>query len=283
MLTNYLKVGFRNILRYKVYSSINIFGLAVGLAASMLIVLYISDELSYDRFLKDSDRIFRVGSSGRFEQIEFASAVSSSPVAEAMLREVPEVEDAIRFYWWRSLAMRYDDKIFMEKLALVADSNFFKFFSFPLIAGNPETVLKGSDKLVLTESAARRYFGTENPIGKIIIRGEYRKATEVTGVIMDLPANSHLQFDMIFSSGSWGNMENDHWSNTYLHTYVKIHSSGDIHEVQKKLDAMAERNMGPELEEITGLSPEDFKKIGNRFGFFLQPLLDIHLKSDLES
>src|SRR5687768_9930848 len=137
MLTNYLKVAVRNILKYKVYSSINVFGLAVGMAASMLIVLYIADELSYDRFQKDADRIYRIGSSGRFEGSEFKQAVSSSPIAEALLKEVPEVEDATRFGWWRSLPMRSDDKVFIEKRILVADSNFFQFFSFPLISGDP--------------------------------------------------------------------------------------------------------------------------------------------------
>ena len=101
MIANYLKVGFRNILRYKVYSSINLFGLSIGMAASLLIILYIADELSYDRFQKDSDRMFRIGSSGRFQGNEFKDAVSSPPIAAALSQNVPEVESVVRFFWWR--------------------------------------------------------------------------------------------------------------------------------------------------------------------------------------
>ena len=283
MLTNYLKVGLRNILKYKVYSSINIFGLAVGMAASALIILYIADELSYDHFQKDSDQIFRIGSNGRFEGSEFKSAVSSPPIAEALLQEVPEVENAIRFGWWRAIPLRVDDKSFIEKQALVADSNFFQFFSFPLISGNAETVLKGPNKVVITEATAKRYFGVENPVGKIFMRGEDRIATEITGLVKDPPSNSHLQFDMIFSGESWPYMQNDNWSNTFIYTYIKAKSPGDAPAITEKLDILTEKNLGPELEEITGLSLQQFKANGNRFGFFVQPMLDIHLKSDLES
>src|SRR6186713_1729371 len=145
MLINYLKVGFRNILKHKVYSAINLFGLAVGIAASLLIAVYIADELSYDRFLKDSDRIFRVGSTGKFQNESFHDAVSSPPIASALLEHVPEVEEAVRFGWWRMISVRYQDKTFVEKRSLVADANFFTFFSFPLIVGDPATALQGTD------------------------------------------------------------------------------------------------------------------------------------------
>jgi putative ABC transport system permease protein len=130
MLTNYLKVGIRNMLRHKIYSSINAAGLAMGIAASLVILLYIADELSYDRFLNDSEKIFRIGSSGSFEGSAFDAAVSSPPIASALLHEVPEVEDATRFGWWHDQPMRYEDKSFIEKNLIVADSNFFRFFSF---------------------------------------------------------------------------------------------------------------------------------------------------------
>jgi len=283
MFTNYVKVAVRNILKYKTYSFINVFGLAVGMASSMLIMLYIFDELSYDRFQNDADRIFRIGSRGQFEGSEFKSAVSSAPVAGAMLREIPAVETATRFGWWRAMPMRYNDKSFIETRSLVADANFFQFFSFPLLSGNPATALKGTNKVVLTETSAKRFFGEENPVGKIIFRGEDRITTEVTGVVKDVPSNSHLQFDMIFSGETWPYLQNDHWSNTSLYTYVKLHSPADAAEVKVTLDELTEKNMGPELEAILGLSPQAFKAKGNSFGFFLQPLLDIHLKSDLES
>jgi putative ABC transport system permease protein len=280
MLSNYLKVGIRNILKYKIYSSINIGGLALGIAASMLIILYIGDELSYDRFLKDSDRIYRIGSSGSFEGSAFESAVSSPPIAAAILQEIPEVEEATRFGWWRAQPMRYGDKAFIEKQLLAADSNFFQFFSFSLISGDPKTVLHGTNKIVITETTARRYFGSENALGKILLRGEARIATEITGIVKDPPANSHIRFDMILSSPSWNIMQVGGWSNTFLYTYIKTNLP---EVVKKKFDVITEKNLGPDLERVMGVSLEEFKSHGNRFGFFLQPMLDIHLKSELSS
>ncbi|HMG94432.1 MAG TPA: FtsX-like permease family protein [Chryseolinea sp.] len=280
MLSNYLKVGIRNILKYKIYSSINAGGLALGIAASMLIILYIADELSYDRFLKDSDRTYRIGSGGSFEGSAFESAVSSPPIAAAILQEIPEVDEATRFGWWRAQPMRYGDKAFIEKQLLAADSNFFQFFSFSIISGDPKTVLQGTNKIVITETTSRRYFGYENPLGKILLRGEDRIATEVTGVVKDPPANSHIQFDMILSSPSWYIMHVGAWSNTFLYTYIKTNSP-DV--VKKKFDVITEKNLGPDLERVMGISLEEFKSKGNRFGFFLQPILDIHLKSELSS
>jgi putative ABC transport system permease protein len=282
MVANYLKVGFRNILKYKVYSGINLFGLAIGMAASLLIILYIADELSYDRFQKDADRIFRIASAGRFQGSEFNDAASSSPIAEALMENVPEVEQAVRFGWWRVMPMRYAGKSFVEKKTLVADSNFFRFFSFPLISGDPVTALQGVNKVVITESSAKRYFGAENPIGKIILRGEYKAATEITGIAKDPPLNSHIQFDMVFSGQTSGDyLQNDQWSYTSIYTYIKMHSAADASAVKNKLDELTEKNMAPELEEIIGMSQLEFKASGNSFEFFLQPLLDIHLESDL--
>ena len=280
MISNYIKVGVRNIFKYKVYSTINATGLAMGIAAGMLIMLYIADELSYDRFFKDSERIYRIGSAGSFEGSVFNSAVSSPPIAAAMLLEIPEVEEATRFGWWRAQPMRYESKTFIEKQLIVGDSNFFRFFSYPLVSGNPAEVLRGINKVVLTESTAQRYFGSENPVGKTLLRGEGRVATEVTGIVKDPPANSHIQFDMILSSPSWSIMQIDAWSNTCLYTYLKTRAPEDV---KRKLDVLTERSLGPELERIMGVSLDQFKSSGNRFGFFLQPMLDIHLKSDLSS
>lgn len=283
MFLNYLKVGIRNILRYKVYSSINVFGLAVGMAASLLIIFYIADEVSYDCFHKDADRIFLVANTGRLQGVDFKGADSSAPIAAALIENAPEVKEAVRMGWWRAMPIRYNDKSFVEKRVFIADSNFFKFFSFPLISGDNESALKGINKVVLTESAARKYFGDENPLGKMILRGEGRYASEVTGVMKDIPSNSHIQFDMLFSGETWEFFKNDHWTNTAVYTYIKLNSSEKAGVVQKKLDVLVEKNTGPELQAIMGLSLAEFKAKGNRFEFYLMPFLDLHLKSDLSS
>ncbi len=283
MLANYLKVAWRNILSHKVYSSLNIIGLATGMAATMFIILYVADELSYDKFIDGSDRIFRIGSSGRFEGDVFRSAVTSAPVAEAMLREIPEVEQSTRFWWLEAMPVSWDDNSFIEKHLLVADSNFFKFFSFPLLSGDPQNVLTGTNKVVITESTAKRFFGKENAVGKILLRGLDKIATEVTGIAKDPPSNSHITFDMILSGQSIDAMKIDQWSNTFLYSYIKTLPNASAEQIQKKLNAIAEKNLEPELKQIMGLTMEQFRANGNDFGFFLQPLGDIHLKSDLSS
>ena len=144
MLKNYLKTGIRIFLRQKAYSAINIAGLTIGLASSLLIILYILDDLSYDRFHADPERIYRMAIKGRRLGNDFASAWTPAPLAEALVNEVPQVVSSVRFAYWRSYPLRIGDKAYTEKNLLVADSNFFDFFNFRLIQGDPRTALKGA-------------------------------------------------------------------------------------------------------------------------------------------
>ncbi|HEX8039336.1 MAG TPA: ABC transporter permease, partial [Chryseosolibacter sp.] len=203
MIRNYFKTALRIMLRQKGYSAINITGLSIGIAATMIIIIYIVDELSYDRMHPDVEQMYRVGFSGRLQGNSFEMAVSCAPLADAMQKEIPQVAEVVRFGQWRTMPMGFGDKYFTESSMLVADSNFFKFFSFPVVKGNPDSFLKGPNKLVITESAAKRYFAGEDPIGKIMMRGSERTACEVVGGVKDPPYNSHLQFDMVLSGESW--------------------------------------------------------------------------------
>jgi putative ABC transport system permease protein len=281
MLENYFKTALRIMLRQKAYSFINVAGLSFGIAATLLITIYVADEFSFDRFHKDRESIYRVFFTGRLQGNEISVATSAAPVAEAMQKEIPEVQQAVRFGLWRTMPMSYGEKNFTEKYFLVADSNFFRFFDFKLIEGNSETVLKGPNKIVITESAAKKYFGNENPIGKILLRGSEKTASEVTGVAQDPPHNSHIDFDMILSGESWEYMKNTQWTSYNLFTYVKLHPGADQLKVQEQLKAMAERSMGSELERFLGMTFAQFREQGNNVGLFLQPFLDIHLKSNL--
>ena len=183
MIKNYLKTAFRIMLRQRAYASINIIGLSVGIAATLIILLYIADELGYDKIHPDADRIYRIAFSGRLQGDEFKAAVSCAPLAEAVQHEIADVEEVVRFGIWRTVPMGYGDKAFTVKNILIADSNFFKFFSFPVLKGNLNTFLKGPNKVVITESMAIRYFGDEDPLGKMILQGSERAATEVVGVV----------------------------------------------------------------------------------------------------
>ncbi|MBL0742054.1 ABC transporter permease [Chryseolinea lacunae] len=278
MLKNYLTTAFRIMLRQKAYSFINIVGLGLGIAASLLIILYVVDEISFDRFHKDYHRTYRLGFKGRLQGNDFDMAVSPAPVAEAMQSEIPEVESVVRFGLWRTMPMSFDDKSFTERYMLVADSNFFEFFSFPLVKGDPKTVLKGMNKLVVTESAAKRYFGDENPIGKILLRGSEKTACEITGVAKDAPGNSSIVFDVVLSSQSWQYMRDTHWTSNNIYTYVKVNPQATVDPIKKKLDVMAEKNMGHELEELLGLTFKQFREQGNDVGLNLNALEDLHLR-----
>jgi putative ABC transport system permease protein len=281
MIRNYLKTALRIMLRQKGYSAINIAGLSLGIAASLFIILYVVDEVSFDRFHTDASRMYRLNFFGRLNGNDFNMALSPSPVAEAMVTEVPEVESTCRFGLWRTVPMAYEDKIFTERLMLVADSNFFDFFSFKIITGDPKTALKGTNKVVISESAAKRYFGNENPIGKTILRGSEKNNTEVTAVVQDAPPSSHIQYDMILSGESWNYLKDTQWTSNNIYTYFKLQPGGGINRVMARLAELGEKNMGPELEKYLGITLKQLREQGNNVGLASQPLLDIHLKSNL--
>lgn len=268
-------------LRQKGYSLINIIGLSVGIAATLLILIYVSNELSYDRFHQSADRIHRITFMAKLQGTEVHGANTAAPIAEAMQREIPEVEEAVRFGQWRTMPMSYDHKNFTEQNFLVADSNFFKFFSFSLIQGDPNTALKGPDKIVITEEVARRYFGDENPIGKIMLRGSERRASEVTGIAKNPPTNSHIDFDIVLSGESWDYMKQVQWTSNNLYTYVRLRPGASSEKVKSTLDGMVIKYIGTELEKFLGMTFDQFKKQGNNVGLDLQPMLDIHLRSNL--
>ena len=203
MLKNYLKIALRNLMRRKGYAFINIAGLAVGIAVCLLIVLYIADEVSFDRFHEDSERMYRLVEAQTFpEEGTRYAAQTAAAVAESMVETFPEVEDATRvFSLWRTTIEQGANR-FYEGEYMFVDPNFFDLFSFELVQGDPETALSNPQSVILTESGALKYFGSEDPMGKIIevdMLNEGGTLT-VTGVLKDPPKNSHLTFSMLFPS-----------------------------------------------------------------------------------
>jgi len=287
MLRNYFKVAFRNIFRYKFYSFINIFGLTIGISVSLLISFYVFDELSYDTFHKDADRIYQVNMRGVLQGKPFNGANSCSPFAAASVEEVPGVEEAIRINLWRDIVIRYEDKIYTEKKILVADSNFFQFFTFELKEGNPNDILNEANQIVLTETSAKKYFGyeagkSESPLGKMVQFGSNKTNCEVVGIIEDPPTNSHFVFDMIYSMVSWDVSRRPDWTSNNLHTYVKLNDKADPGTVQESVSAMSDSHVGPEILKFIGVSLEDWRASGGDYGYYIQPMLDIHLFSDVD-
>ncbi len=192
MLRNYLVTAWRNLMKNKVFSFINIFGLTVGITVCLMIFLYIMNEFSFDRFHAREKRIYRVMRT--YDPAKPGVPYLSGPYAPALLNDFPgEIRQAVRVVLSNNL-LTYNDRSFNEKKVFLADSDFFTLFSFPLLRGNPATALKDVNSIVLTQTTAKKYFGNQDPMGKIIEMDKDRKV-KVTGIAADVPINSHLDFD----------------------------------------------------------------------------------------
>lgn len=279
MLKNYVKVAFRSISRQKFYALLNILGLTIGIAATLFITLYVSDELSYDKFHKDGHRIYRANLKGKISGQEIQAAVSCPPMANALLNEVPEVDEALRIAAAGNVTVKYEDRAFTEERAFFADSNFFHFFSFELLQGDKKTALKDARTVVITEEMARKYFGDESPLGKLISIGNDTTTYAITGIAANPPSNSHFTFDFILAGEGIQQFRDPIWLNNYIYTYMKLHENTSADVVKTKINDLTLKYLGPEVERFMGLSMEQFKEQGSSFGYTLIPLLDIHLRS----
>ena len=282
MLKNYFKIAFRNLIRFKAYSFINIFGLAIGIAACILILLFVRDELSYDKFNKNADRIYRVHSVGKLLGSELNMAVSPAPLGATMVSDFPEVIQSARLVHNENMLIRYKDNVYNETRFFWADSTIFDVFTMPFIQGNPKTALDEPHTMVLTETTAKKYFGNEDPIDKIM-NMEDGTAYVVRGVIKDCPANSHFHYDMFASLSSWGGAERStFWVSNNFHTYIMLKKGASASELQNKLPGFAAKYAGPQLQQLLGITFDEAKKRGYNYGFVMQPLLGIHLNSHLD-
>jgi putative ABC transport system permease protein len=288
MIKNYLTIAWRILMRQKTYSAINIFGLTTGVTASLLILLYVADELSYDRFHPDADRIYRINFHGKLQNEDINTASVGLPMAEAIQNEVVGVAAVARVDKWGTCPVRYEERAFTERNFCLADSNFFSFFNYKLIAGNPQAALQGPGKIVISESAAVRYFdykgrGDLSPIGKsLVIGSEGAILAEVTGIAEDSPENTHLHFDFIMSLPTSGYADNPIWLNFEVYTYVKLLPDVDINSVQHTMDGFVAKYLSGEVQEFLKVSLEQFLKQGGKLSFAAQPLTDIHLKSHFQ-
>ncbi|MEM6843097.1 MAG: ABC transporter permease, partial [Bacteroidota bacterium] len=270
MFQSHFKIAWRNLIKQKLYSIINITGLAVGIASFLLIALYIYNELSYDRYHQKADNIYRVVEDLRTDNELLFQAFSSLPMGPAFAREYPDVLDFVRFRYRTSLVSNGNVKAYEENCYL-ADSSVFQVFNFPLIEGDPRSALTEPMSVVLTESTAQKYFGKESPVGKNLeINGEYHK---VTGVAADVPANSHFTFDVLISfitfSSKNRQLEEAAWFLNGVHTYLLL-VDGD--NTAAKLRA----NMSGFITKYMGAKEDAFKMYYDDLP--LQPLTNIYLE-----
>lgn len=280
MISSYLKIALRSLWNKKAFASINIFGLAIGLATCMLILLFVQHELSYDRFNRNADRIFRVTLHGRIGGNDINIAGASAPAGPALLRDYPGVEAYTRFSSNGTFLVKNGEKRFLEERVIFTDSNFFNFFSIPLLKGDANSVLKEPKTVVLTRSMALKYFGNQDPIGKSLDMGN-SGAFRVTGVCEDVPSNSHFHYNF------FGSMKSvtlgDKWLSSGAHTYILLRNGYPVEKLSAQMPQMVRKYIGPEIQEFLGMSYDEYLRKGDKFGFGLQPLTDIHLTSNLEN
>ncbi len=279
MLNKIFKTALRNIRKQKGYTFINIFGFTLGLTCALLILMYVVQEWSYDRFHDKADRIYRITFHGKLGQHEFESAASSSPAAAEFMQEFPQVETATRIDRMGEQVVRFGEYIFNERNLLRADPNFFDVFTFPLIAGEPKRVLTEPNTIVLSQRLAQKYFGDQSPVGEVLVIGKEQTAFRVTGVVKNPPQNSHFEFDALVSMIGQDRASPMQWLNFSLYTYILLKENSSIKSVEANLPALYEKYFSTPIQQVLQLSWEKFLEQGNDMGIVLQPLTSIHFDS----
>lgn len=273
MLKNYITIAFRNLVHQKGFAIINILGLTIGLTVSALIILYIVHELGYDRFHDNAGRIYRVVIHGEISGQEINVAVSSPPFGPALVNDFPEVIDYTRIDPPQNSLLSCGDQKYYEDDVLFADSSFFKLFTIPLLQGDPETALAAPRSIVLTRSVATKYFGDENPVGKILRYNDQADLT-VTGLCEDYPDNSHFTFQALISYSTLLEFRGERWMNTWgnfaMYNYILLDEQADRESLIAKMPEFLIKYMSDEIQEA------DIS-----FNVDLQPVTSIHLHSNL--
>lgn len=292
MLKNYVVLFIRNLKRQRLFSIINLLGLTVSIASTVLIYLYVAHEFSYDRFHAHVDRIYRVNQTfiwGENSDNQFAS--TGPGVAYAIKEELPEVELITSLHTPGNFIVSYTTPTneiiaFEEDKVLAADSNFFNMFNFPLIKGDAATAFKQANSVVMTKSTAEKYFGDVDPVGKLVylggLGGGKQQTYEVTGVMEDTPSNSYIEFDMLLSMKGFP-IERFYWSWvwTQLETFIRLAPTADVEQVKTKLAAIPRKHAGETLRRAMNTTFDEYLKSGKKWELFLQPLTSIHLPSEV--
>jgi putative ABC transport system permease protein len=289
MLKNYFVVALRNLRKQSFYSMINIFGLAVGVAACLVIVLFIVDELGFDKFNTKADRIYRVNNEIKFGGNHMMMTYSAAPFASSLLQDYPEIEATVRFRDYGSYLVKTADgtESIKERKVMWTDSTFFKIFSVKVLEGNPATALTQPASIAISKSIAEKYFPGKSALGQSLILDDKYNG-KVTAVFEDLPPASHFHFQILVAMvGDWP-VAKEAQSSAYLsynfQTYLLLKEGSDAKALEKKFPQFFTKYLGPQIAQILGgdFSLEKFQAAGNKFEMTLTPLLDIHLHSDLK-
>src|SRR5688500_11373450 len=282
---NMIKISWRSAMRHKQFTVLNLLGLTLGIATCLAIGLYVYEETTYDTFHTNGDRIYRINQPMIWGDWNEQMPMTGPGITEAIRTDIPDFEEVTRIMNVGEHLMKVtiDDRTtyFNESKYYVAEDNFFKVFSFPFLKGDPNKALKEANSMVITASTAKRYFGDADPIGKLIevksITGTYTPFT-VTGVLADIPTQSHLQFDMLGSLASVPEFKDNRgtWIWTIFGTYGMVREGTDVEALTKKLQALPPKWAGRTTQGVFNQTFERFTK-GQPWTLYLQPLRDIYL------
>jgi putative ABC transport system permease protein len=282
MFKNLIMHSMRSFKRQRAYVIINILGLSIGIACSLLIALFVINEAGYDNFNIKKDRIFRAVLNGKIGGQEVTTFASPAIMGPTMIKEFPEVEDFLRMNGTGPTVIEYNNETFTEDNLIEVDSSFFNFFSIPVLKGDQNNLLNAPHKAVLSSSAAKRIFGNENPIDKNVKIGTDTTRYIITGVMADVPENSHFEANILTSFMTDQRSKNPIWLSNSFSTYLLLKPNTSYKTLEAKLPEMIKKYVGPEVQQYLGVSVDDFEKQGNKYRFFLQNLKDIHLDTSIQ-
>jgi putative ABC transport system permease protein len=279
MIRNYIKTAFRSLLKNKGFTVLNLLGLSLGLASCLLIIFYVVDELSYDRYYTKAERIYRVNEDLKLGENNVLYAVCMPPLAKTLKAEFPYVENTVRIKNAGPLHVKIGNSNVLENGFAFADASLFDVFTLPMINGDRKTALAEPNSVVITESTAKKYFKNTNVIGKLIpVDGN--TLLKVTGVIKDILPQSHFHFDFFISMSSYKDSESNKWLRSDYNTYVLFKDAADHKKLEAALPSFLNKFSGDEMRNELHQSMADFEKGGSFFRLNLTPITDIHLKSN---
>ena len=277
MFKNYFKVAMRNLWKNKGYSAINIFGLAIGLATCLLILIYVIDELSYDRYNKKADRIYRVDGDINFGGTHWVLAVAPDPLGPTLKKDFPQVEQYVRFRNYGGLLVKKDNQNVQEDKVIYVDSTLFDVFTLPIIAGDARTALTDPSSIVITEKMAKKYFNSVDVVGKTLVVSDTTNY-KVSAVIKNIPVQSHFSFDFFLPLHTEESRQGN-WLSNNFNTYVVLKPGADPKRLEGGLDIVVNKYCFPQAEQLFHATAEEFKKTGTHVFYNLMPLTQIHLHS----
>jgi putative ABC transport system permease protein len=278
MFKNYFKVAMRNLWKNKGYSAINIFGLAIGLATCLLILIYVIDELSYDRFNKKADRIYRVDGDINFGGTHWVLAVAPDPLGPTLKKDFPQVEQYVRFRNYGGLLVKKDNQNVQEDKVIYVDSTLFDVFTLPILSGDARTALTDPSSIVITEKIAKKYFNTADAVGKTLVVSD-TTPYKVSAVIKNMPVQSHFNFDFFLPLSRSEESRQGSWLSNNFNTYVVLKPGADPRKLETGLDVVVNKYVFPQAEQLFHATAEEFKKSGTYVFYKLMPVTQIHLHS----